>query len=59
MIYVPAEAGPFAPVSRGWSFAPSAINADFNYVIFDWDNIFAACAETANLLVAPRPLSRT
>jgi hypothetical protein len=42
MIYVPAEAGPFAPVSRGWSFAPGAINSDFNYVIFDWDNIFAA-----------------
>lgn len=41
-IYVPAEAGPFAPVSRGWSFAPGAISTDWNYVIFDWDNIFAA-----------------
>ena len=29
-IYVPAEAGPFAPVSRGWSFAPGAVNSDFN-----------------------------
>lgn len=33
-IYVPVEAGPFAPVSRGWSFAPSAVSHDWDYVIF-------------------------
>ena len=36
LMYVPAELGPFAPVSRGWSFAPNAISHDWDYVIFDW-----------------------
>jgi hypothetical protein len=28
-------------VSRVWSFTPKAINSDFTYAIFDWDNLFA------------------
>jgi hypothetical protein len=34
LISVPAELGPFAPVSRGWSFAPNAVSKDWDYVIF-------------------------
>ena len=43
MVSTPAENGgaPFMPVSRVWSFTHKAVNADFAYVIFDWDNFFA------------------
>ena len=37
----PAEYGPFLPVSRSWNFVKNASSLDWNYVIFDWDNIFA------------------
>lgn len=42
VVYLPAEAGPFAPVARGWDFAPSGTDSDWGYVIFDWDNFFAS-----------------
>ena len=43
LIYTPAEAGPLMPVSRSWNFAAiSQETADWSYVIFDWDNIFAS-----------------
>eukprot|EP01079_Euglenida_sp_SAG-EU17-18_P002855 gene2855-3450_t len=41
-IYNPVEFGPLAPVSRGWSFTQGAVDTDWTYVIFDWDNIFAS-----------------
>ena len=41
-IYSPAEYGPFLPVSRSWNFVKQAVNNDWAYVIFDWDNIFAS-----------------
>ena len=31
----------YIPVSEGWSFTRDS-NGDFDYVIFDWDNIFAS-----------------
>ena len=42
-ISTPAELGPLTPVSRGpgWDFAPTD-DADFEYVIFEWDNFFAS-----------------
>lgn len=36
-IYVPSEAGPFAPVSRGWSFAPGPVTEDWKYVVRSLD----------------------
>jgi len=41
-IYVPSEYGPFLPVSRSWNFVKKAVNDDWTYVIFDWDNFFAS-----------------
>jgi hypothetical protein len=43
LISTPAENGgaPLLPVSRVWSFTSGAINSDFSYAIFDWDNLFA------------------
>ena len=41
-IYHPAEYGPILPVSRQWNFVKYAVNLDWGYVIFDWDNIFAS-----------------
>lgn len=41
-IYTPAEYGPMLPVSRSWNFVTDALNDDWKYVIFDWDNIFAS-----------------
>ena len=38
----PAEYGPVLPVSRAWNFVGQPASADWNYVIFDWDNIFAS-----------------
>ena len=42
LISTPAEAGPLMPVSRSWNFVKGASTTDFQYVIFDWDNIFAS-----------------
>ena len=46
MIYTPAELGPFPPVSRAWSSddpAPTDVDAaQWSYVIFAWDNMFAS-----------------
>ena len=45
LLYVPAELGPFAPVSRSWAFlTPKRLQPgdEWIYVIFDWDNIFAS-----------------
>jgi len=41
-IYHPAEYGPVLPVSRSWNYVTGAVNSDWHYVIFDWDNIFAS-----------------
>lgn len=41
-IYTPTELGPIMPVSRNWNFAQNSINAEWNYVLFDWDNYFAS-----------------
>ena len=41
-IYSPAEYGPMLPVSRSWNFVKHAANADWEYVLFDWDNLFAS-----------------
>ena len=41
-IYEPVEAGPLAPVSRGWDFAKGKVSQEWGYVVFDWDNIFAS-----------------
>ena len=42
-VKTPAELGPLTPVRRGpgWDFAPTD-DADFEYVIFEWDNFFAS-----------------
>ena len=37
LVYTPAEAGPLAPVARGWDFTSGARNKDWGYVIFDWE----------------------
>eukprot|EP00052_Salpingoeca_macrocollata_P008841 m.69760 g.69760 ORF g.69760 m.69760 type:complete len:177 (+) comp16793_c2_seq3:284-814(+) len=42
IIYTPAEAGLIAPVSRSWGSFTKTHRPDFQYVIFDWDNIFAS-----------------
>lgn len=42
VVYVPTEAGPVAPVSRGWDFTKGAVSPEWGYVLFDWDNIFAS-----------------
>lgn len=45
-VYVPCEAGPILPISReaavSWHFTHSPISNDWQYVIFDWDDIFAS-----------------
>lgn len=43
IVYVPTEAGPIAPVSRGWgrNLCP-AKSPEWTYVTFAWDNIFAS-----------------
>lgn len=47
LLYVPAELGPFAPVSRSWAFLtpPRAkgLGKEWIYVIFDWDNSECCC----------------
>eukprot|EP01060_Flectonema_neradi_P036803 TRINITY_DN719_c0_g1_i2.p1 TRINITY_DN719_c0_g1~~TRINITY_DN719_c0_g1_i2.p1 ORF type:complete len:789 (+),score=161.32 TRINITY_DN719_c0_g1_i2:881-3247(+) len=42
LVYVPLENGPLFPVSRSWNFVHDAATTDFDYVIFDWDNLFAS-----------------
>ena len=42
LIWTPAELGPIAPVSRGWSFQPRAVIPDLQYVLFNWDAFFAS-----------------
>jgi len=43
-VYVPTEAGPITPVVRGnpWHLNGAAVSTEWAYIIFDWDNIFAA-----------------
>ena len=41
LIHTPAELGPIFPGSHNWNFASSS-DADYSYVIFEWDNIFAS-----------------
>ena len=42
-IYVPLENGPIIPVSRNWNFEDgTTASTDFNYAMFDWDNLFAS-----------------
>jgi len=42
LIYTPTEYGPVFPVSRSWNFVEKPLSKDWQYVIFDWDNIFAS-----------------
>eukprot|EP01060_Flectonema_neradi_P036810 TRINITY_DN719_c0_g2_i1.p1 TRINITY_DN719_c0_g2~~TRINITY_DN719_c0_g2_i1.p1 ORF type:complete len:809 (+),score=122.46 TRINITY_DN719_c0_g2_i1:62-2428(+) len=42
LIYVPLENGPIFPVSRNWNFEKPTAVPDFNYAMFDWDNLFAS-----------------
>eukprot|EP00301_Raphidiophrys_heterophryoidea_P017925 c2923_g1_i1.p1 GENE.c2923_g1_i1~~c2923_g1_i1.p1 ORF type:complete len:932 (-),score=169.29 c2923_g1_i1:264-3059(-) len=41
-LYVPCEYGPFVVAGRGWSFTGTFLTTDFNYAVFDWDNIFSS-----------------
>ena len=45
VIFLPAEAGPVAPVSRSWNLAtlaPAAARTDWCGVLFGWDSFFTA-----------------